>query len=100
MAIGDTATANGVNGSNDAAQHNVDQNREPKRNRSAQRDATALAEARQRAAIAEQRLDDLRATIAELRQERDAWRAQAQRLALREKPAAKEPGWWHWGRAA
>jgi hypothetical protein len=39
MAIGDTATANGVNGSNDAAQHNVDQNREPKRNRSAQRDA-------------------------------------------------------------
>jgi len=40
---------------------------------------------------------ELRAVIADLRQDRDQWREQAQRLAL---PAPKEPiTWWRWLRS-
>ena len=40
---------------------------------------------------------ELRTVIADLRQDRDAWRDQAQRLAL---PAPSQPGrWWRWRRA-
>jgi hypothetical protein len=44
--------------------------------------ASVLADAEQRAAIAEQRVLDLRDTIDDLRRDRDIWREQAQRLAL------------------
>jgi hypothetical protein len=91
-----SAAPNGIDRSNEFAQHEF---RHPKRSRAAQQDRIALAEAQQRATIAEQRLDDLRATLAELRQERDAWREQAQRLALREKPPVQRPAWWLWGRS-
>jgi hypothetical protein len=94
--VGEVAAPNGIDKSNELAQHEA---RQPKRTRPAQRDAMALAEAQQRAVIAEQRLDDLRATLVELRQERDAWREQAQRLALREKPPVQRPAWWQWGRS-
>jgi hypothetical protein len=43
-----------------------------------------------RIALAEQRLADLKAMLEEMRTERDAWREQAQRLAL---PKAKT-AWW------
>jgi len=55
----------------------------------------ALATAQQEAAEAQRRLDELRGTLIDLRQERDAWRAQAQRLA--EKLKGKRAAWWHWG---
>jgi hypothetical protein len=55
----------------------------------------ALATAQQEAAEAQRRLDELRGTLIDLRQERDAWRAQAQRLA--EKLKGKRPAWWQWG---
>jgi hypothetical protein len=64
----------------------------------AQRDAApdaAVIEAR--AVLAEQRLADLKAMLDELRTERDAWREQAQRLAL---PApAPAMTWWRWLRS-
>jgi chromosome segregation ATPase len=55
----------------------------------------ALATAQQEAVEAQRRLDELRATLIDLRQERDAWRAQSQRLA--EKQRGKRPAWWQWG---
>jgi len=71
--LGQAGAANGINGSDDVAQHKIEQSRpQPKRNQTGLR--TALATAQQQAAVAEQRLDDLRATLLELRQERDAWR--------------------------
>jgi hypothetical protein len=45
-------------------------------------DTAALAEAKSRAALAEQRLADLKAALDDMRGERDAWRDQAQRLAI------------------
>jgi Scaffold domain len=93
--LSDTASANGLNNTNDLPQHQSEQNfRERKQPRN--RNAAALAEVQQRAAMAEQRLDDLRALLAEVQAERDAWREQAQRLVLREWPA-KRPSWWLWG---
>jgi hypothetical protein len=50
--------------------------------RDAMGDAAALALAHQRAALAEERLGELKAMLADLRCDRDAWRDQAQRLAL------------------
>jgi hypothetical protein len=52
----------------------------------------ALAETHQRAILAEQRLSDAKAALAEMRAQRDAWQAQAERLALTA-PAARLP-WW------
>jgi hypothetical protein len=40
-----------------------------------------LRSLRYRAALLDERLGDLRARVADLRADRDAWRAQAQRLA-------------------
>ena len=50
--------------------------------------AASLAEAHQRAILAEQRLADAKAALDELRAQRDAWQAQAERLALAA-PAAR-----------
>ena len=88
---GEVAGGNGIDPNNELAHQEA---RQSKRTRPAQRDSVA----QQRAAIAEQRLEDLRATLLDLRQERDAWREQAQRLALRENPSFHRPGWWQWGR--
>jgi hypothetical protein len=61
-----------------------------------QRYATGdAAEAKARAALAEQRLADLKAMLEEMRSERDAWREQAQRLAL-PKPEPAAMTWWRW----
>ncbi|HEY7301309.1 MAG TPA: hypothetical protein VH684_25745 [Xanthobacteraceae bacterium] len=54
-----------------------------------------LAEANQRASAAEREAVLLRATIEDLRSDRDAWREQAQRLAL---PAPTPAGWSWWRR--
>ena len=56
-----------------------------------------LAEANQRAALAEREAALLRATIEDLRCDRDAWRDQAQRLAL-PAPASATWSWW-WRRS-
>jgi hypothetical protein len=63
-----------------------------------QRDAVPNAAAIEaRAVLAEQRLADLKAMLDEIRTERDAWREQAQRLAL---PApAPAMTWWRWLRS-
>ena len=60
--------------------------------------ASVLADAEQRAAIAEQRVLDLRDTVDDLR--RDLWREQAQRLALpAQQPVQRRRRWWPWRRA-
>ena len=94
--VEEPAAANGVDGSTDVAQHEIEQNfRQSKRNQTGLR--MALAAAQQEAAVARQRLDELRATLLDLRQERDAWNEQAQRLALGEKPTTQRPAWWQCG---
>jgi tryptophan 2,3-dioxygenase len=94
-------------GSSDVAHKDKQKPRQPKLNQTALRAAlataqqeaaearAALATAQQEAAEAQRRLDELRATLIDLRQERDAWRAQSQRLA--EKQRGKRPAWWQWG---
>jgi hypothetical protein len=47
-----------------------------------QQAAASLAEAHQRAILAEQRLSDAKAALEERKADRDAWREQAQRLAI------------------
>jgi chromosome segregation ATPase len=67
----------------------------------------SVAELRARAELAEQRLDDLKAALAEMRQQRDdmreqrdKWKTQAQRLALAApKPAESPITWWRWLRS-
>ena len=67
----------------------------------------SAAELRARAELAEQRLDDLKAALAEMRQQRDdmreqrdKWETQAQRLALAAPKPAETPAtpmtWWRW----
>jgi hypothetical protein len=75
----------------------------PERADAMQRDATGdsatLAMAHQRAALAEERLSDLKAMLADMQRDRDAWRDQAQRLAL-PAPASEQPmSWWRWLRS-
>ena len=54
-----------------------------------------LAEAHQRAALAELEVSLLRATTEDLRRDRDSWREQAQRLALpAPTPTARSRWWW------
>jgi hypothetical protein len=67
-------------------------------------DATQRAElalANQRAALAEGRLSDLKAMLADMQRDRDAWRDQAQRLALPKPEPESEPkpmSLWRWMR--
>jgi hypothetical protein len=49
----------------------------------------------QRAALAEGRLAELKEMLADMQRDRDAWRDQAQRLAL-PKPETKPTTWWRW----
>jgi excisionase family DNA binding protein len=58
-------------------------------------DAATLALADQRAALAEGRLVELKEMLADMQRDRNAWRDQAQRLAL-PKPEAAPMSWWRW----
>jgi hypothetical protein len=64
--------------------------------RDATGDAAALAMANQRAALAEERLPELKAMLADMQCDRDAWRDQAQRLALPKPEPEKPMSWWRW----
>jgi hypothetical protein len=66
--------------------------------RDATADAPALAIAHQRAALAEERLTELKALLEDMRADRDAWRDQAQRLAL-PAPAPEPMTLWRWLRS-
>jgi hypothetical protein len=55
-----------------------------------------LAEANRRATVAELEATLLRATIEDLRRDRDAWREQAHRLALPAPSPAARSRWWWW----
>jgi hypothetical protein len=61
-------------------------------------DAAVLAMAQQHAAQAEERLSELKAMLEDMRSDRDAWRDQAQRLAL----PSPQPSlsWWRWLRTS
>jgi hypothetical protein len=62
-------------------------------------DAAVLALANQRAAVAEERLSEMKAMLADMQRDRDAWRDQAQRLALPKPEPESEPKpltWWRW----
>jgi hypothetical protein len=59
-------------------------------------DAAALALADQRAALAEGRLAELKEMLADMQRDRDAWRDQAQRLALPKPEQARPMTWWRW----
>ena len=54
--------------------------------------AVTLVEAKTRAELAESRLADLKAALDELRSDRDAWRDQAQRLAIADQRVRRS--WW------
>jgi hypothetical protein len=62
-------------------------------------EAAAFATAQQRAALAEERLSELKAMLEDLRCDRDAWRDQAQRLALPKVPDSKPMSLWRWLRS-
>jgi len=67
--------------------------------------AGAAAELQFKVALTEQRLSDLKADLEDMRNQRNAWQAQAERLALtdqRTQPAQQQPSrwWWRRGRAA
>ena len=53
--------------------------------------AETLAAERARADLAEQRLADLREMLADMREQRDRWETQAQRLALTNQQPAEQP---------
>jgi len=55
-----------------------------------------VAELRTRVALAEERLTELKATLEDMRRDRDAWREQAQTRLLAP-PTPKS--WWQWLRA-
>jgi hypothetical protein len=61
-------------------------------------DAAAIAMEHQRTAQAEERLSELKAMLEDMRSDRDAWRDQAQRLAL----PSPQPSlsWWRWLRTS
>jgi hypothetical protein len=60
-------------------------------------EAAALATAQQRAAQAEERLSELKAVLEDMHSDRDAWRDQAQRLALPSPQSSRS--WWRWLRS-
>ena len=58
-----------------------------------------LAETRTRASVAEQRVADLTAMLNDIRQQRDRWQAQADRLgSLLTDQGRRAPLWWRWRR--
>jgi hypothetical protein len=63
--------------------------------RDAMADAAALAAATQRAAVAEERLAELKTLLEDMRRDRDAWRDQAQGRLL-PRPETKPMTWWRW----
>ena len=57
------------------------------------------AELRIRLAVAEERLGELKVRLEEMREEKNSWKAHAERLALgAPKPAS--PSWWSWLRSS
>jgi hypothetical protein len=62
-------------------------------------DAAALTTVQQRAELAEERLSELKTILEDLRCDRDAWRDQAQRLALPKTADAKPMSLWRWLRS-
>jgi hypothetical protein len=63
-------------------------------------DVSWRAEFAARIALAEQRLADLKTMLEEMRTERNAWREQAQRLALPKHNERLKTGWWRRVRSA
>jgi hypothetical protein len=59
------------------------------RNDAPQRDALAAVEIQVKALLAEHRVSDLKAALDDMRNQRDAWQAQAERLALTDQ---RQPG--------
>jgi septal ring factor EnvC (AmiA/AmiB activator) len=58
-----------------------------------------LAEKRTRASVAEQRVADLTAMLNDIREQRDRWQAQADRLgSLLTDQGRRAPRWWRWRR--
>ena len=58
-----------------------------------------LAETRTRASLAEQRLADLTAMLNDIREQRDKWQAQADRLgSVLTDQGRRAPRWWPWRR--
>jgi hypothetical protein len=58
-----------------------------------------LVETRARASLAEQRVADLTAMLDDMRQQRDRWQAQADRLSSATDQRRKAPRWWRWQRS-
>jgi septal ring factor EnvC (AmiA/AmiB activator) len=59
-----------------------------------------LAETRTRASLAEQRVADLTALLDDMREQRDRWQAQADRLSsVLTDQQRKAPRWWPWRRS-
>ena len=59
-----------------------------------------LAETRARASLAEQRVADLTAMLDDMREQRDRWQAQADRLSSTfTDQRRKAPRWWRWRRS-
>ena len=68
---------------------------------------TALAEAHARAALAEARLSDFKSMLDDIREQRDRWQQQAERLAAlaitdqrKERSPAQPQSWWRWLRTS
>jgi hypothetical protein len=58
-----------------------------------------LAEIRTRASVAEQRVADLTAMLNDVREQRDRWQAQSDRLgSLLTDQGRRAPRWWRWRR--
>jgi len=58
-----------------------------------------LAETRTRASVAEQRVADLTAMLDDIREQRDRWQAQADRLgSVLTEQGRRAPRWWPWRR--
>jgi hypothetical protein len=59
-----------------------------------------LAETRTRASVAEQRVADLTAMLNDIREQRDRWQAQADRLgSVLSDQGRRAPRWWPWRRS-
>ena len=66
-------------------------------------EAVAAAELRFKVALAEQRLSELKEDLEDMRSQRNAWQAQAERVAIadqRGRPVERSRWWWRRRRAA